>query len=307
MAKPIRENLQTTVDNLRDSDPRIRRTALSAYGRLTAEENIYPDEATVRVIYKLLFDPDAGVRLQACTALALMPGPVETLNHRVDALEARLADHHPQVRAQAVAAIGDLAKMDITIPASIVDILASWVSLPEPQGFEAAYTLAILKDIRGQNRLEASLQVSGLQALALEGIGRLRQTSSLPVLRRYAGRWFITWSDRFVAWAIMAHLGDETGIYQIRRNLRSKHFEERIFMCVLSGQWRIEGTRTTLRQLATEPHEAAQEAAIEALGNIGHAHDRHFLETLLRDTSLSSDTQQVAQQALRHLLTQTPL
>lgn len=273
------------------------RDALEAVGPLCEHNKLYAHRVGP-IILEFLNDTSPDLRVSACTALAFLPSAEST---NIQALHRCLSDTHISVRAQASAALGDIAESGTTIPKEVLDQLSNLVTTPTEEGFEAAIALAMSGDPRGQKRLHLSLDFAEYRPVAISALGKLGLTSSIPFLQACIKRWFIPWSDRTIGRAVLAHLGDRSAFNELLAQLASKRFEERIYACVLIGQWSLKDALPDIKRIVTNSADSARDAAIEALISIATEDEQNFLEDLVKASSLSNNNLHLIKNALLNL------
>lgn len=285
------------------TDPELRRSALDALGYL-AEVRRHPmPPGLAAEVITLAEDTVGRVRGEACCALALLPLEGSRDGHaRVEALQVRLGDEAPAVRRDAMAALGDLAYVEVDI-STAVDTLAQALGGPEPQRFEAAFALASAGDPRAFDPLAKALGTPSLRPHAVEALGRLNDARALPELDRVRKGWLVPWSDKLGAAAVAAAFGSEAAWEDVARAFRSRRFEVRIHACAVSAARTLTRALEPIRAIAARDQEPAREAALQALGKLGSREDLDFLERHAHDEAIESGIRRAAHEAAEAIRT----
>jgi HEAT repeat protein len=166
-----------------DSELRVRRSALSALGHLG-------DARALKVLLRMVADPDAGIRLEVAQAMPSVLGD-PPLPEAVAALTTLMADADGQVRDWATFGLGSLLDVD-----SEPIRQALQTRLDDRSGDtagEALVGLARRRDPQVLTRVRAVLDGDDVGNLTVEAAGELADRSLLPSLERLKAS---GWADR---------------------------------------------------------------------------------------------------------------
>lgn len=236
------------------------------------------------------------MRAEAVSTLARLPGSETSRSEWVQAVGARLEDDHPEVRAAAAAALGDLFREGSPIPAALrTRLKAGLHSSDEGFAFEAAYALATMREAEARPYLQERATLSERRTDVIEALARLGDAAALPTLAYLRKRWSTSWSDRLAATAASAALGDSSALEALRKALRSWRVEVRTHAAALAGQRQLEALTSDLLTLSQRRKDVAREAAIEALLRMEPGDIALPFQIWSEDSELSPQIRQIAQ------------
>jgi HEAT repeat protein len=204
------------------------------------------------------------------------------------AIRLLLDDPHSRVRQESCAALGDLRDH------ASKDFLAARLEDPDPQvGFEAAFALASMADLRARGTLLSALSVTHKRLDACEGLRRLGDPSTLEALDKMAGKLFLAWVDRLTAWATMFALGRTEAGDRVVERTTSRNREERIYALSLIGSHKISAGRDILERVVRDERDPLRDTAVRALGDLGDPASLDALRSIRdgRDRNLAFDAE----------------
>ncbi len=285
---------------VRDGDPRVRRRAALAIGRVGLGEG-------VGALLAVLTDPDPDVREMAAFAIGLVgvsvpqpqPVPAETGARLIGAL----ADASPRVRGRAAEALGQLNLKDGAEPigrmvaefarhSAVVSMTPDderWPLPPEADAFSLG--LFALVRLRAYEPLAASVLDAGGQpvttwwpaAYALQRIGDARAQSALRVLLRTPG----TYTAAFAARGLGA-LKDTTAVDPLVALLLEAKTPREVAVAAIRALAQIGDLRGSgplaglLSRRSTDPHLRLE--AVMALGVLKSVEGLPIIQDLLSDS-----------------------
>lgn len=230
-----------------DPDPLVRQAAavsLAAVG----------DDTVQDALLRAAKDPSADVRFHVAAALPRLNAGVAYAP-----LKLLLADSDPTVRANAVAALGD-----IPIEKAASDIADCLNDRHAEVALEAAIALARMNDTRGVETLARHLASDTDSHLAAEYLYR-RPTAKVQLeLKNRASRWLGNPAAKVWAAGALVKLDDPYGKERLLELLGSRKQIVRGLTIEVLGELGTDWARSALAELAQSPAGAKWQAEIEA-------------------------------------------
>jgi HEAT repeat protein len=192
----------------------------------------------------------------------------------------------PERRIDAACAAGDqlrfgeIAALDPELRQALANIAGDDSRDWDALRFEAAIALCEARDHLGAVLVE-TLDDRDRRFDACKALSRLQREEVRQGLHALTARFFLSWSDRLVAAAACAVLGDKEGGQYFERMLVSRWFGARRAMALhLLGELRHPDAFSVLTAILENTQEPARAVAIRALGHLGDARAVAILKAL---------------------------
>lgn len=170
------QRAETLIPMLRDTDPRVRKSAVIALGRMSGRR-------AAELVCDMLADPDEGVRVLSCQALGRLADPAS-----LEALLTRKHDSSVEVRSGVLWAIANIVAHGGLTPEGVEAMFAPVVVFAfDPDDSvraDAAAVLGALKTPRASEPLRIMLEDESprVRANACSGLGMLDDDEGFEAL-----------------------------------------------------------------------------------------------------------------------------
>lgn len=247
------------LQHLSHPHPGLRQAALDVLGSLAHRQPGEVPGGTLDLVLGRVHDANPRVRAEAMGCLALVEEH-KTDPRRVEALRLGLEDASPEVREQALAAVGDL-KLTGFEEALVkrLDDEASEVA------FEAAFALASLHDSRALSKLCASLTEKSVQIAAADALARLGDPAAVPALQKALSGWFVDRVSQLSFHAALVSLGEASSLAPLLKATQSWRILERTHAYGLIGWHQVKAAKASLIRVAQDPKHRDRHLAMAAL------------------------------------------
>jgi HEAT repeat protein len=263
-------------------------------GELPAAEILAPR------LEQLLGDDEPLVRITALQGVRMLRKP-ENLAACESGVLGLLADGTPQVRAAAIwAAIrlpGETARAQVRVALQ---------SSEETMRFAAACALADAHDAAALPELTAALRDGYRRQEAISALMSLGDADALPEVSRLFEDESLGEFDRTLVAAAMARFGDARGGAHLISRIETES-DDRPIAAEWAGRLGVQEAIPTLTGLAEREGDAAQGAAIRALGRLKAPGAEERLLRLVADADAPEDLRMDAAEGLAELATPAAL
>jgi HEAT repeat protein len=230
-----------------DDDPMVRQAAAVSLG-------VVGDDGVEDALLKATKDPSSDVRFHVAAALPRLKADVVYAPLRL-----LITDEDPTVRANAVAALGDIPIK------KAADEIAGCLNDRYPEvRLEAAIALARMDDTRGVDILARHLQKDAVSHLAAEYLYHRPTTKVLLQLKKRASRWLGNPAAKVWAAGALVKLDDPYGKERLLELLESKKDIIRGLTIEVLGELRVDWARRALAELSEKPAGRRWQSEIQA-------------------------------------------
>jgi HEAT repeat protein len=284
---------------LTDADPKLVVRALETLGQWALRAVTSDKQKVLTAVSRCTRSDHPRIRSEAVVTLVLIDDPAN--DQTVEMLLSLLEDHHPRVRQEAAAALGDVKSTKAIAP------LCSHLEDEDAQTrFEASFALASLGDPHGLPLLLKETESNKKRFDALEGIRRLKDSSALQVLRPLSQRFFLGWPERLTVYATMYALGDIEAAQFLLKRAQSKNKAERRLAIGLIGTHKVVQAAPLLIQMALDRGGKFRSAAIHALGELQSEGALSVIQSIIDDDSNPKDVLEEARNSIAALKDKGP-
>lgn len=221
------------------------------------------DEDALDWLPEMAQDPRPEMRAQAVLAVAELAGG----ERAAPVMAKALADEDSRVRGSAALAVGELGLGDLD------DTLADLLGDEPEVAFAAAAALAELGDARGEPVLIAALRDRDAGLDAAEALGEIATETGLEALAMTAQRTFAPLLLKAAAGAALARRGDARGEPALGRVLTAWRADGRDYAVHAVGELGLEGLVPALIQLAKRLRGADPRVLADALERFAAEHE----------------------------------
>jgi HEAT repeat protein len=293
-AAPAAEPELDAAQALESPDGALRVDAVRALLERWRSGDLHAAESLAPRLPDLLGDAEPLVRVAALSGVRLLRNP-ENLAKCESAVLALLADRVPQVRTAAVWSAaripGDTARAQVR---------AALRSEEESMRFAAACALSDAHDAAALPELIAALQDEHRRQEALSAIMSLGDASAVPEIGKLFEQEPLGEFDRTLAAAALARFGDARGRAHLVSRIESDA-DDRPIAAEWAGRLGVQDAIPVLTELAESDGDAAQGAAIRALGRLKAPGAEERLVRLASDPEEPEDLRMDAAEGLAEL------
>ena len=248
----------------------------------------------------LLADVEPLVRVAALSGVRMLRNP-ENLAKCQSAVLALLADPVPQVRTAAV-----WSAVRIPGETARAQVRAALGSEEESMRFAAACALSDAHDAAALPELTAALQDEHRRQEALSAIMSLGDAAAVPEVGKLFEQESLGDFDRTLAAAALARFGDARGGAHLISRIESDA-DDRPIAAEWAGRLGVQEAIPVLTEVAESEGDAAQGAAIRALGRLKAPGAEERLLRLAGDPDVTEDLRMDAAEGLAELATPAAL
>ena len=256
--------------------------------------DVHAAEVLAPRLRDLLEDPEPLVRAAALSGVRLLRKP-ENLSRCESAVLALLADPVPQVRTAAI-----WSALRLPGEAARARVRAILESGEESMRFAAACALSDVQDPAALGELQAALADDHRRQEALSALMSLGDPSAVPEIAKVFEDDSLGEFDRTLAAAALARFGDARGARHLVARLESDA-DDRPIAAEWAGRLGVQEAIPALDALAGTDGDAAQGAAIRALGRLKAPGAEERLIRIASDGAAPEDLRMDAAEGLAEL------